>query len=106
MYKIHLAPEARHDLVEIKRYISEELSSPAAAVNTLSRITKHLRVLTDFPQSGAPLSARYGDAGDYRFLVCGSYLAFYRVESDDVFIDRIMYGRRDYIRIIFGELPE
>jgi len=40
---------------------------------------------------------------DYRFLVCGNYLAFYRYKDATVYVDRILYGRRDYLKILFPE---
>ena len=36
-------------------------------------------------------------------LVCGDYLAFYRVDGDTVYVDRILYGRRDYMALLFGD---
>jgi toxin ParE1/3/4 len=41
---------------------------------------------------------------NYRFLVCASYLIFYRCEDEIIFVLRILYGRRDYTRILFGDL--
>ena len=41
---------------------------------------------------------------DYRFLVSGNYLAFYRAYGNTVYVDRILYGRRDYLRILFGDV--
>jgi plasmid stabilization system protein ParE len=43
---------------------------------------------------------------DYRLLVCNSYLAFYHLQGKEVFIDRILHARRDYITILFGEIPQ
>ncbi|MEW6623010.1 MAG: type II toxin-antitoxin system RelE/ParE family toxin [Bacillota bacterium] len=43
---------------------------------------------------------------DYRFLVCDNYLIFYRYEDGIVFVSRILYGRRNYTRILFGDLLE
>jgi plasmid stabilization system protein ParE len=57
-----------------------------------------------FPLSGAPLSSIYDIATDYRFLVCGIYIVFYRPQGDAVLIDRILYGRRDYLAVLFGDL--
>lgn len=85
--------------MDIKQYITEELDSPAAAENTL----KNIRMLETQPFIGTPLSSVVNIDTHYRFLVCGSYLAFYYVENDDVFIVRILYGRRDYIKILFGD---
>lgn len=106
MSKILLSPEAQNDLHEIRRYITEELRNPAAADNTLGKIIKRIRTLADFPQGGSPLSAVVHFETLSRFLVCGNYLAFYRIDEDNVFIDRILYGRRDYLSILFGKLPE
>jgi hypothetical protein len=33
-------------------------------------------------------------------------LAFYRYEHDKIFILRIIYSRRDYIKILFPELKD
>ncbi len=101
MAKILISPEAKHDMLETKEYITEELGSPIAAKNVLDKITKHISKLSDFPKIGAPLSSITDIETDYRFLVCGNYTAFYRYFDDTVFIDRILYGKRDFVRILF-----
>lgn len=103
--KLNFSPEAQNDLLDIKRYITEELDSPTAAENTLKKILKNIRMLETQPFIGAPLSSIVNIDTHYRFLVCGNYLAFYYVETDVVFLVRILYGRRDYIKILFGDLP-
>jgi len=65
-----------------------------------------MRGLEDFPDSGAPLSSITVVPNDYRFLVCGSYLVFYRHEAENVYIVRVLYGRRDYMKILFGDISE
>lgn len=103
MNKLHLSPAAQEDLVEIQAYIREDLENPQAARATLSRITKTIRILQDHALAGAPLSAVTEIDSDYRYLVSGSYLIFYRAMGRDVFVDRVLYGRRDYLRILFGD---
>ena len=39
---------------------------------------------------------------DYRFLICGNYLIFYKVKNDMISVYRVMNGRRDYCRQLFG----
>ena len=58
--------------------------------------------LKDFAEMGALLSSVADVGGDYRFLVSGNYMVFYRVNGRDVFIDRVLYGRRDYLRVLFS----
>ncbi len=101
MNKIVLSYEARNDLKEIKNYISNELNNEIAANNTLSKITKSIRRLENQPLIGTPLSSVIEFDTNYRFLVCGNYMAFYRVENHTVFISRVLYGRRDYMKILF-----
>jgi len=104
MNKLSISPEVKKDLEGIKAYICEELENPIAAVNVVSRITKTLKNLKDMPGVGTPLSSKVPFDTDYRFLICGNYLAFYRYEDKTVYIDRILYGRRDYVKILFPEI--
>ena len=101
MAEIKISPAALEDLRQTKEYISEELCSEAAAVHTVEKILKNIRMLSAFPESGAPLSSIVDFDTDYRFLVCGNYTAFYRYEQDSVYIIRVLYGRRSFMRILF-----
>ena len=106
MAEIVFSPDALADLKQTKAYITEDLCSEQAAVHTISKIMKRIRMLADFPEVGTSLTSAVNIANDYRFLVCGNYTAFYRYEKDKVYIVRVLYGRRDYMRILFGEVPD
>lgn len=106
MAEIIFSHDALADLKQTRTYITEELCSEQAAINTIAKITKRIRMLADFPEFGAPLSSVVNITNDYRFLVCGNYTAFYRYEHDKVYIVRVLYGRRDFMRILFGEVPD
>jgi plasmid stabilization system protein ParE len=106
MNKLFVSPQAQNDLHEIKSYISDTLENPTAAVNVVSRITTKLKTLIDMQGIGTHLSAKVSFETDYRFLVCGKYLAFYRFENNTIFVDRIIYGGRDYVKILFPEIAE
>ena len=105
MANVHLSPAARDDLAEIRRYIAEELQNPIAAERTVRRIFKSLRLLEQFPFSGTPLRAAGIDTG-YRSVISGNYRSFYRCNEKDVYVIRILYGRRDFMRILFGSTSE
>lgn len=106
MADISFSPEAVSDLQQTKAYITDELCNEQAAVNTIAKITGRIRELVAFPEMGAPLSSIVDFETDYRFLVCGNYTAFYRFENQTVYIVRVLYGRRDFMRILFGEPNE
>jgi plasmid stabilization system protein ParE len=103
MNKLRLSPLAREDLQDVKAYITDELQSPDAAANAVARITSKIRSLINFPMMGPSLSSIVDLETDYRFLVCGNYTAFYRYNEDTVYIVRVLYGRRDFMRILFGD---
>lgn len=106
MHKLRYSPEALNDLDEIWEYIYKELQNPVAAQNIVAGILDKIDKLRDFPEMGSLLSSVIEVESDYRHLVCGNYKAFYRVDSMNVFIDRIFYDGRDYIRILFDGLSE
>lgn len=103
MAEIRFSPESLRDLQEIMDYISDDLANPTAAGRTVSGILDKIKILSSFPEIGSPLSTITGFDTNYRFLVCGKYMAFYRVEDGTVFIIRIIYGRRNYMEILFGK---
>ena len=101
MHKLRINPLARKDLLVIKEYITEELDSPNAAENILTKIIESYEKLKDFPYTSIELSSKIDMATDYRFLVSGKYIIFYKVDHVYVSIYRILYARRDYTRILF-----
>ena len=106
MYNIVFSSEAIKDLEETKAYITEELCSEQAATKTVSKILKDIHMLSKFPESGPSLSAIVNFDTNYRYLVSGNYVAFYRLEENEVRIVRILYGRRNFMQILFGEPQE
>lgn len=106
MNNIHISDAAQKDLSEIKAYIAEDLGNPTSAVSVTRKITADIRALKNHAMLGAQLSSVIAAPGDYRFLVTGSYLTFYRVSGTEIYIDRILYGRRDYLRDLFGDTAE
>ncbi len=106
MVKIVFSKKAIDDLEGIKSYIIDELLNESSANKIVSNIIEKIRVLTDFPEIGAPLSSIVDIETIYRYLVCGSYIAFYRYEKDTVFIIRVLYARRNFVRILFGIAEE
>ena len=101
---IHYSAESRRDLDDIWDYIVSELQNRVAAERVVDRILDAVERLKDFAEMGALLSSVADVGGDYRFLVSGNYMGFYRVNGRDGFIDRVLYGRRDYLRVLFRDM--
>jgi len=106
MANVILSPKAEMDLEQIGDYISQQSGSNKTALSIIRKIKSRIDELESFPLIGKPLAAFVVEDTDYRFLGCGSYLAFYRVKNNDVFIDRVLHGRQDYISILLGDVHE
>ena len=90
-------------MIEIGDYISDNLKSPKDALNILNKIQETVDKLIDFPLMGPLLSNRSCIESNYRFLVSSNYYIFYLVEADIIYISRILYCRRDYMTLLFGD---
>lgn len=101
MAKVSLSELAKSDLLEARRYIENDLQNAAAAKRVLARIFKTLHTLEKFPYAGTPLQVGGVDT-DYRVITSGNYRAFYICDENEVHIVRVLYGRRDFMRILFG----
>lgn len=103
MNNLHLSEEAQKDLIGIKTYNIEELMNESAALRIVGQITNSLRILQTYAEAGPMLSSIADIESDYRFIVSGNYISFYRSYGSEVFVDRILYARCDYMRILFGD---
>ncbi len=104
--KLKYTPEAISDLQEIKHYIKTTLHNPAAANRISKGILDACAALKTFPEMGVSLEAKTGLETNLRMLVYENQLAVYRVDADTVSVARIINGRQDYIRILFGDMTE
>ena len=102
--KIHYSSESRRDLDDIWDYIVSVLQNRSAAERVIDRIMDAVDPLKNFVKMGTPLSSIADIGTDYRFLVSGNYMVFYRVQGNDVYIDRVLYGRSNYMSILFNDL--
>lgn len=99
-YNINYSPKALQDLDEIWDYISKDLFNPDAAEHVVTSILDAIDVLGEFPESGAPLEPHINLDSPYRFVTAGNYIAFYRFEENTVFVDRVLYQKRNYTKLL------
>lgn len=102
--KIKYSPKAQKDLDDIWDYIEGTLYNPDAALRIVNGIMDRIDKLADFPESGTSLEFADGLKSGYRFVLFENYIAFYRISANNVvYIDRVLYGARDYKKILFPE---
>ena len=102
--RIHYSLESRRDLDDIWDYIVSELQNRSAAEHVTNRIMDAVDQLKIFAEMGTLLSSIADVSSEYRYLVSGNYMVFYRIQGSDVYIDRVLYGRSNYINILFNDL--
>jgi len=103
MFQVNVSPQAAEDLLEIKLYIEKELQNPIAAQNTIKTIVETYEELSEDPDVGIPVEKYVSFPTDYKFILANNYSIFYRIEDKIVKVIRIMYSRRDFVRILFDE---
>jgi len=99
-YELMIAPSAHEDIAGIKHYIAND--DPQAADNVAGRIYATIDTIESFPKIGGSVSERFGIKSDYLFFVVlpYTYIVFYKIEKAFIFVDRILDGRRDCVRVL------
>ena len=97
-FKIRINPVAITDLQKIKACIAED--NPEAAAKMGTAVYSMIEKLADFPEMGGLLGSKINIKTDYRFLVCGVYLIFYKIVGEFVSVYRIL-NVRSYLSISF-----
>lgn len=100
-FAVKFSPTALNDLDEIYDYIANALKNPDAADNTINKILDKTDLLADNPEMGTRLFFDNDLFSGYRYLFSDNYLAFYRISADSVFVDRVIYGKRDFMKLLF-----
>ncbi len=102
--RILYSRDFEEDLREIIDYISNKLQNRRAADNLLKRIFEEISRLKDNPCIGIPLSSLFQTSSfwKYRRIVVGNCIVIYRIVSD-VIVERIFYGRIEYIKFLFSD---
>jgi len=89
--KVVWSDQALADLRAIKDYIARE--SPSAAKSVVSAIEEAADGLVDFPRAAPRMVPEFEDT-DRRETFIHEYRLMYRIESDSIYILRVVHGRR------------
>jgi len=102
MYQLEYLPIAKQDMIDIVKYISEDLCNPSAAKHLADEMIEFADGLTTFPYKNAIHSIIKPLKHEYRRLIVKNYIMFYWVDEEQkkVVIARIIYARRDYEKLL------
>ncbi len=102
MFKLEYLPVARQDMIEIVRYISEELQNPMAADQLATELIEAGDSIPGFPYANPAFIPIRPLKHEYRRLLVQNYFMFYWVDEVKqlVTVARVVYARRDYERLL------
>ena len=99
---LRFTPQARADLLEIRRYISSDLHNETAAERITRTILSSSSNLKSFPQMGIALSEKIKVQTDIRYIISEKYLVFYTIEENFISVVRILDSRTNYMQTLLG----
>ncbi len=100
-YKLRYSQEALDDMDRMWSEVWEASQDFDIADKYLDDLRARIRMKTDFPKSGSPLSYMGEFTGIY-MVFFKEYIAFYRIRADIVEVSRVLFARSDYMKTLFG----
>ncbi len=106
-YTLRIMKPAQTDLREIYRYIAVDLRNPVAASRRITLIDEAIRSLKSKPDRFPCVMDSYLASKGFRKIVMKNHLIFFVIREKErtVSIMRVLYGRRDWLRLLQSE-PE
>lgn len=98
-YKVQYSKAAIRDLDRVWNEVFETSKSYDITEEYIDDLMDKVEAKADYPKSGSPLYYQDSFTG-YYFVVFKAHLAFYRLEDDVILIDRVLFGRSDYMRYL------
>ena len=98
-HKVQYSKAAIRDLDRVWAEVFEASRSYDITEKYIDDLMDKVESKADFPKSGSPLYYQDSFTG-YYFVVFKAYLAFYRIEDDIMLVDRVLFGKSDYMRYL------
>lgn len=102
MYSYRITPLARKDMLEIRRYIRDELFAPDSAISLMKALEQAFQDACRFPQSLQPVTDPRLHAQGYRKIIVKNYIAFVLIDEESEYVDimRVLYYARNYAKLL------
>lgn len=96
-YQVEYSKAAIRDLDRVWTEVFEACKDLEITEKYIKELLDKVEKKSDYPKSGSPLYYENTFTG-YYFVVFKAYLAFYRLEKDTILVDRVLFGKSDYLR--------
>lgn len=95
VYDIEITNKADKDMDSIYTYIAYELLEPVTAAKQYDRIADAILTLDIMPDRIKIMDSEPAHSRGLRPLLVDNYTVLYKIESDTVFIVRVLYSTSD-----------
>lgn len=99
-YIIEYSKNSKQDLIGIKKYIKYNLQEPNIANKLINKIKKEIDQLAINPELYSIIDDDFIKKRETRKVVVNNYIVFYRIKNNSVEIVRVLYGRRNWIKLL------
>ena len=99
-YKVAYSKAAVRDLDRVWAEVYNASKSYEVTTRYMDGLMVAVEEKADYPKSGVPLYYEDIFTG-YYFVTFKAYMAFYRLEGRSMFVDRVLFGKNDYLRELF-----
>ena len=102
VYNVHQTDSSEHDLLDILKYIYNELHEPTTALRLADTFEASIESLSNMPHRCPLVDDKRLAAMGYRALHIKNYIAFFTIDeiTETVMVERILYARRDWLSIL------
>ena len=98
-FELKISPKASEDIDGIYDFIYKD--SPKNALEQVRLIYKAFDSITEMPGIGANLRGYVSSPTEYKFFVINkTYITFYLVKNNAVYISRVFSVKQDYLDIL------
>lgn len=98
-YKLRILKPAQQEL-EIIYNVYYELSGEKAATKIIDTIYDKLSNLENNPLLGLSCKKKFNSLDEFRMLIMGTYLCFYKVFDNKIYVYHIVNGKTDYPELL------
>ena len=96
-YRIEFSKAAIRDLDRMWAEVFEASRSNDTSNQYITDLLDFTEKRSIFPKAGSPLYYENSFTG-YYYIIFKPYIIFYRLEEEKMVIDRVLFGKSDYIR--------
>ncbi len=101
-YKVKYSDVAIKDISRMTNDVFAACLDKRTTNEYVNGLIKKINEKAVFPESGIPLLLSKKPT-EHRYIIYKSYLAFYRIKGNDLIVERVLFGKSEYLKYLLIE---